>query len=131
MKALTICQPWAWAIVHGPKRIENRTWWTNYRGMIAIHAGKSRKWLEDRLNDGTPVKHDELVFGAIIGVANLWHCCRVERLQKPVPFGEGPFCWLLADVTALARPYEIAGQRGLWDVDIPDEYMPPAQWMTP
>lgn len=26
MKALSIRQPWAWLVVHGPKRIENRSW---------------------------------------------------------------------------------------------------------
>lgn len=42
MKALTIRQPWAWAIVHGPKRLENRDWpGCSYRGPILIHASKN------------------------------------------------------------------------------------------
>jgi hypothetical protein len=32
-------QPWAWAIVHGGKDVENRTQAWSYRGPIAIHAG--------------------------------------------------------------------------------------------
>lgn len=36
MKALTVCQPWAWAIVHHTKRIENRSWETMYRGREAM-----------------------------------------------------------------------------------------------
>lgn len=39
MKALTVQQPWAWAIVHGGKDIENRTTLWKYRGPLAIHAG--------------------------------------------------------------------------------------------
>lgn len=39
MKALTVQQPWAWAIVHGRKRVENRTTLWKYRGPLAIHAG--------------------------------------------------------------------------------------------
>lgn len=39
MKALTIRQPWAWAIVAGYKHVENRSRRTNYRGPILIHAG--------------------------------------------------------------------------------------------
>lgn len=39
MKALTVQQPWAWAIVHGGKDIENRTQAWSYRGPLAIHAG--------------------------------------------------------------------------------------------
>lgn len=43
MQALTIWQPWASLIVHGFKRIENRTWAppADLVGTtIAIHAGK-------------------------------------------------------------------------------------------
>lgn len=38
MKALTVQQPWAWAIFNG-KNIENRTQAWKYRGPLAIHAG--------------------------------------------------------------------------------------------
>jgi len=41
MRAITVRQPWAWAIIHGGKDVENRT--RNiagkYRGPVAIHAG--------------------------------------------------------------------------------------------
>lgn len=40
---LSIRQPWAWAIVHGYKPIENRTWNTGFRGRLLIHAGKTWK----------------------------------------------------------------------------------------
>lgn len=43
MKAITILQPWASLIACGAKQIETRCWKTNYRGPIAIHAGKSCK----------------------------------------------------------------------------------------
>lgn len=41
-KALTIAQPWATLAAIGAKQIETRSWQTNYRGDIAIHAGKGR-----------------------------------------------------------------------------------------
>lgn len=41
MKALTLTQPWATLVVHGIKTIETRSWRTNYRGWLAIHAAKS------------------------------------------------------------------------------------------
>jgi hypothetical protein len=44
VKALTVQQPWAWAIVHGGKNIENRTQLWKYRGPLAIHAGQ--RWSE-------------------------------------------------------------------------------------
>jgi len=42
MRVLTVRQPWAWAIVHGGKDIENRTrnLAGTYRGPVAIHAGR-------------------------------------------------------------------------------------------
>lgn len=40
MRALTVRQPWAWAIVHGGKDVENRTQAWAYRGPLAIHAGQ-------------------------------------------------------------------------------------------
>ena len=40
MKALSIKQPWAWLIAVGYKDVENRSWKTNLRGRIYIHAGK-------------------------------------------------------------------------------------------
>lgn len=38
MKALTVQQPWAWAIFNG-KTVENRTQLWKHRGPLAIHAG--------------------------------------------------------------------------------------------
>lgn len=40
MKALTLTQPWATLIPLGAKRIETRSWRTDYRGPLAIHAAK-------------------------------------------------------------------------------------------
>lgn len=40
MKAITIWQPWASFLAAGVKQYETRSWATNYRGPIAIHAGQ-------------------------------------------------------------------------------------------
>jgi hypothetical protein len=40
VKALTLTQPWATLVAVGAKKIETRSWRTDYRGPIAIHAGK-------------------------------------------------------------------------------------------
>ena len=41
MSDLTVRQPWAWAIIHGGKDVENRSRSIagSYRGPVAIHAG--------------------------------------------------------------------------------------------
>lgn len=38
IKALSIKQPWAELIIDGIKDVENRSWRTNYRGKVYIHA---------------------------------------------------------------------------------------------
>ncbi len=44
LRVLTVRQPWAWAIIHGGKDVENRTRNIagDYRGPVAIHA--AREW---------------------------------------------------------------------------------------
>lgn len=114
MKALTICQPWAHLIVHGEKRIENRRWYTDHRGQLAIHTGKSKAWLGTAGDDEPP--RDKLVYGAVIGVAELVDCVRVENLPPHLAsrFAEGPWCWVLDKVRAV-RPVSCRGERGLWE----------------
>jgi hypothetical protein len=55
MKALTLRQPWAFCITHGTKRVENRTWGTSHRGLLAIHAGARSGW------DSVPAMESPLV----------------------------------------------------------------------
>jgi len=77
--ALSVRQPWAWAIIHAGKDIENRSWQAvnhglRIRGRIAIHAAKgmSRDEYEDTadflsgLGIGCPNAKD-LARGGIIG----------------------------------------------------------------
>ena len=65
MKVLTIRQPWATLIVEGYKRFEFRSWKTNYRGDILIHAGKGiDKEAMERLKKYLP---NDIPLGKIIG----------------------------------------------------------------
>ncbi len=47
MRALTVCDPWATALIFGPKRIENRPVRFNHRGRLCICVGKSRSWFTE------------------------------------------------------------------------------------
>lgn len=40
MKAISLQQPWATMVAIGAKSIETRSWYTSYRGPLAIHASK-------------------------------------------------------------------------------------------
>lgn len=130
MKALTICQPYPELILCGEKPVENRKWPTRYRGPLVLHAGKSRAWLdmgeEMRMAElGRP-----LVFGALVGVADLVDCLRVEDIEAglhdqkyPQLIGRahcgGPFCWVLTNPRRLPVPIPWRGSLGLFQ--LPDE----------
>ncbi len=114
MKAITICQPYADMIAKGEKVIENRTWPTNLRGRIAIHAGKSREWLDD----GDEVARPGMPFGAIVATAVLYDCQRVEKLHADLQGRDdanGPWCFLLCDVQAFTEPIPANGAQGFWE----------------
>jgi ASCH domain len=110
MRCLSVQQPWAYAIVHADKRIENRTWGTPYRGHLLIHAGKSKERREEF--DVSPVRFDDLDFGCIVGVCTLTNCVPAAQVRGE-PFAEGPWCWLLDDVQAL-KPAPCKGQLGIF-----------------
>lgn len=117
LKALTICQPWAWAIVHDQKRVENRTWPARHRGPLALHAGKSDAWmlagLETLATMGVHPRPDQVVFSAIVAVCELVDCVRVSTIRGRA-YAEGPFCWILENVRALPEPIPCSGAQGLW-----------------
>jgi len=92
MRALTIWQPWASLIAVGAKMIETRSWATNYRGEVAIHAAKHSPGVSfdddvarrviDALGANLNLSYVE---GAILATAHLVVCERI----KPMPT-DGP-----------------------------------------
>lgn len=136
MKGLTICQPYAHLIAlpgtdPRAKRVENRGWYTGYRGTLLIHAGKSLAWIEIN-SDGTAdadygIKIADMAFGAIVAVASLVDCLNstdgpaYRRGLTAFPWlsahkhaEHGMFWWVLQDVRPLAVPLPCKGAQGLW-----------------
>lgn len=118
MKALTIQQPWASLIVYGPKRVENRTWSTHYRGPILIHVGKKRDEEAWYGLSGYQLDNSVSYLSGIIGVANLIGVLNLEAYRAYAfdPFACGPKCWILSDVRPLSEPIPMGGQLGLFNV---------------
>jgi hypothetical protein len=116
MKALSVRQPWAWAIIHGGKRFENRTWRTDHRGPLLIHAARARVDLDAgrRLVPGLPAE-DELDFGALVGLVQLVDVLPARECPRADPFVEGPLCWVLEDPRPLV-PVPYRGRLQLFDV---------------
>lgn len=118
MKALSIQQPWAWAILNG-KDIENRTWPTRFTGKFFIHTGKKfdhdgYRWLlEHRDLLITEIPHrDEFQVGGIVGASNIVDC--VDWHSSPFFFG--PWGFVLAD----SQPVSFVPCRGqLYFFEIP------------
>ena len=145
MKVLSVRQPWAWAIARGWKQIENRSWNTSFRGLLAIHAP-----LTEDLADLPMVIHLVRMqttpwgrapaapsvlqqayrdtrgpLGCVVGVANL-----VGVVEGPEPNGGGtwfddpwfggPWGFVLRDARAV-KPIRLRGRPGLFDADISPE----------
>jgi hypothetical protein len=104
----------------GDKLIENRTWFTDYRGPLLIHAGKSREWLGSQRPGELPSLPDveRLDFGCIIGRVTLYDVCRVGQVAGQ-RYAEGPYCWRFRDRRPLPSPIPWRGQQGLFDVPWP------------
>jgi hypothetical protein len=123
MKALSVCQPWAWAIVAGIKKVENRSRPTRHRGPLVIHASRSRRYLREDFADLLPglPPAEELDFGALIGVVEVVDCVPLAGVEGD-PFANGPWCWLLARARQI-RPVPCKGQVSFFN--IPDGLVVP------
>ena len=128
MKAITIKQPFASLIAAGIKEYEFRTWKTNYRGEILIHAGKSidkdamKKF--DFLNLDYPT-------GCIIAKAKLTDCVPITEAVKEElreknflvysgtteSAGWNGYGFRLENVETM-EPIFVNGMLGLWEYDV-------------
>lgn len=121
MKAISIRQPWAWAIIHAGKDIENRDWPTRFRGPVLIHAGKgmTRDEYEDaadfiRSTCGRMIPFEALPRGGIVGQAEIVDC--VEDSKSPWFFGRYGFVLRNAKLLPF-RPFK--GALGFFVVPLP------------
>ncbi|MDR0430600.1 MAG: ASCH domain-containing protein [Tannerellaceae bacterium] len=134
MKTLSVRQPFAHIICAGIKDIENRTWRTNFRGRILIHAGATQDrrslaeiftqpQLYDLLKHNTENywcghKHYGLkyVHSAIIGSVEIVDCVR----NHPSVWAEKDcWNWVLANPGLFLKPIEnVKGKLSFWEYRI-------------
>lgn len=129
-KAFSVRQPWAWAIVHGGKRIENRRSSSPWRKAIGqslwIHAsgsmtpGEYSEALGFMRESGLTIRvprMTELELGGIVGRAKLVAVMSVESARyhlrrdgcdAELRWATGPFCLILREV----EPVEFVRCRG-------------------
>lgn len=120
MFALSIRQPWAWLIVNGHKRLENRNWRRASRGAVLIHAGKKMHRPDydqaARLAEADGVTLPEFgTFerGGIVGQADIVDCINYSTSH----WFFGPYAFVLEN----ARPLPFvpcAGKLGFFQPEI-------------
>ncbi len=136
MKCLSLWQPWATLVAIGAKTFETRSWNTEYRGPLLIHAAKNTSELNsvrrypfsDVLLHAGYEKAGDLPLGICVALCDLVTVCPVELVRDQLDswqraFGDyrdGRFAWKLANIRRIHSPV-IAGKQGLFDVH-------PAAW---
>ncbi len=127
VQALSLTQPWGWIILHGGKRLENRTWRKTYpERPIFLHAsaGMKRKDYEAArafAAEAAPAlvlpPIGELQRGGIIGQARIAGCVWNDAQKGPPdPWAmRGQYGYRLVDVRPL--PFvSCSGMLGFWTV---------------
>lgn len=129
MRVLSIKEPFATLIKDGVKRIETRSWKTNYRGELYIHASLTRKDITDRHELLELVKDKTFSYGYIICRCKLKDCVymtkdfvediRNNHHQEYICgiYTEGRYAWVLDEIEILDKPIPAKGKLGIWKYD--------------
>jgi hypothetical protein len=135
MKGLTLRQPWAWFVAHGPKRVENRPWdrvpaqvATARRLVgqrIAIHAGQgfdasAEAWLDGaglaRWARLAPSRARAAPRGAVVAVVTL-DAVIPPSVDLASPWrATGAWGLVFRDVDPLDTPVPCRGALGFWEL---------------
>ena len=129
MKAISIKEPFATLIANRMKKIETRSWKTNYRGEIFIHASGKSLAKEFLTNDYVVdlIKDMDMNYGNIICRCNLVDCIYMDEefieyiKQNPTEYnvGEyklGRYAWVMEDIEPI-YPNTAKGQLNIWNFD--------------
>ncbi len=129
MKVISLKEPWASLISEKIKCIETRSWKTNYRGELYIHASKrllTKKHLFEYKEQLNLLADTNFKYGYIIAKCNLIDCKYmdkefVDEIKKNHNeyicggYSIGRYAWILDDVKKLNTPIKATGQLGIWN----------------
>lgn len=125
MKCLSIREPWASIIINGYKDYEFRSWKTNYRGKILIHASKSIEKSNIKRFEKLGINYKP---GFIIGEAEIVDCIPVTKefedsliSKNELIYGSSRnrtgYAWCLKNIKILDYPIKVDGHLGLWNFE--------------
>jgi len=131
MKVLSLTEPYATLIKNGTKTIETRSWKTNYRGKLYIHASSTKIPKEYKENEALMnlVDRTDLNFGYVICSCELVDCILMtedfiediknnrEKDYITGVYSKGRYAWILENVTVLDNPIKAKGHLGIWDLE--------------
>lgn len=128
MKVLSIKEPFATLIKDKVKIYETRSWKTNYRGEIYIHASLSRSDFENTDLANKYLK-SEIKPGYILCRCELIDCIPmtkefieyIKNETKEADYGkyaEGRYAWKLKVLEVLDEPISVKGKLGIWNYSI-------------
>lgn len=127
MKAISLWEPFASAMALGLKHNETRSWRTNYRGPLAIHAAKRK------IQPGEMSRLDCVLpagfapqYGKILCVVNLVElvpssvyldCTLTDTVEFILgDYSPGRWVWKTQSLWKLPHPVAATGHQGFWDV---------------
>jgi hypothetical protein len=112
IRCLTLHAHWAAAIFELGKDVENRAWSTDYRGPLAIHAGRK---IDRNICAELGLDPSAVVCGAILGTVELVEIVTNSRSSWAT---RGHYHWVLANPRLFARPKTHSGKQGLHSVTL-------------
>ncbi len=123
MKAFTVYQPYAFAIVAGLKHYETRKTRTSIRGRVAVHAAKKRVLLKDMTVAVILATGELFHYGAVIGTVEIVDCVPVEEIRDKLTerekalgdYSPGRFAWVLQNPEMFDYPIPARGNQGWWN----------------
>ena len=126
MKVLSLKEPYASLICNNKKCIETRSWKTNYRGELYIHASKSKIKKQDCIRLNALFDSENLHYSHIICKCQLRDCIYMTKefiediknnnYQEYLcgDYQVGRYAWILENVEPLNTPIQANGQLGIW-----------------
>ena len=125
MKVISIKEPFATLIKDGVKIYETRSWKTNYRGEIYIHASlaysksenvfKAEGYLKSKVNPGYIICKCNLVDCIPMTEEFISNIKNNTNESDYGRYGEGRYAWKLELIEVLNEPIPAKGKLGVWN----------------